>query len=268
MNNNLIQPFGLNVVRVGITAILLWVMFLFKPEKKLVSKADGWRFFLCGLTGIAVNQLLFLKGLQLTYPIQASLLMLATPIIIAVLAAIVLKEKLTTAAGIGIFLGLTGAVLLITRQQTSGNASNPALGNLLVIINAASYAIYFILVKPLMEKYPPIQVLRIVFTIGFFIVLPFGFSELMATPWDAYQLNDAAALFIIIIGGTFLAYLFNIYGIRQVGASVAGSYIYAQPVFAAIIAILVLGEKLTVYELIAAVLIFSGLFFANSKKSV
>lgn len=263
MNNELVKPFGLNVVRVGVATILLWMLFAFKKERSFIKKGDWWRLILCGFTGIALNQLLFLKGLQLTYPIHASLLMLVTPIIIIIAAAWILKERLSSFKIAGLISGLFGATILISSRSGGGGATDPVLGDILVIINAASYAAYFILVKPLMTKYPPIMIIRMVFTIGTLFILPFGWQEFRKIPWSSYAVIDWAAMFLIVICGTFFAYLFNIFGIKHLGASVAGSYIYSQPAFAAIIAVMVLGEKLTITEILAGLLIFSGVYFSN-----
>lgn len=265
MNNSLVKPFGLNVVRVGVTTIMLWILFAFKKERSFIQRKDVGRFILCGLTGIALNQLLFLKGLQLTYPIHASLLMLVTPIIIIIAAAWLLKERLTSFKIAGLVSGLFGAAILISSRSSGGAAADPVLGDILVIINAASYAVYFILVKPLMTKYPPIMILRMVFTIGTAFILPFGWREFNEIPWDSYLAIDWFALFMIVIGGTFFAYLFNVYGIKHLGASVAGSYIYSQPAFAAVIAMIVLKERLSAAEIFAGLLIFSGVYFSNRR---
>ncbi len=263
MNNGLVKPFGLNVVRVGVATIMLWILFAFKKERSTIDKKDWGRLILCGFTGIALNQLLFLKGLQLTYPIHASLLMLVTPIIIIVAAAWLLKERLSSFKIAGLISGLLGATILISSRSGGGAATDPVLGDILVIINAASYAAYFILVKPLMTRYPPVMILRMVFTIGTLFIIPFGWKEFTEIPWHRYAINDWTAMFLIVICGTFFAYLFNIYGIKHLGASVAGSYIYMQPAFAAIIAMIVLGEKLSPTEILAGLLIFSGVYFSN-----
>ena len=172
LNGGFLKPFGLNLIRVGVTAFLLWMLYFFAPVKTIILKKDFGRFFLCALAGIAINQLAFIKGLSLTYSIHASLLLLVTPIIITFIAAWVLKEKLTSNKLLGLFLGIGGAVILIVAKDRSGNPGNVLLGDLLIILNAVSYAVYFVLVKPLMLKYNPIAVLRYVFTLGFFIILP------------------------------------------------------------------------------------------------
>jgi drug/metabolite transporter (DMT)-like permease len=261
-----IQPFGLNVVRAGVSALLFWLLVALAPSNNVrIDRADWPRFFLCALTGIAINQMLFLKGLSLTYSIHAVLLMLTTPILITVIAAWLLRERLTLFNILGLGLGVSGATILITAAKHGGSGSNVILGDILVIINAISYTFYFILVKPLMAKYPPITVIRWVFTLGFFMVLPFGWQEFMVVDWKAYSNEAWISLSLVVFAGTFLAYLFNIYGIRALGASVAGAYIYLQPVFATIIAMVVLHEPLEWYKLAAAALIFSGVYLCNRK---
>jgi drug/metabolite transporter (DMT)-like permease len=268
INGGFVKPFGLNLIRVTITALLFWVMYLFAPEKKVIHKKDYGRFFLCALTGIAINQLLFIKGLSLTYSIHASLLMLTTPILITLIAAWLLKERLTLNKIIGLILGVSGALVLISFGKEKNNQANDIItGDILILLNAISYTIYFVLVKPLIKEYDPIMVLRIVFTLGVFMMLPFCWTEFANTAWSTYGYREIIILATIVLGGTFLAYLFNIYGIKILGASIAGAYIYSQPLFAAIIAISFLGEKIELYKLLAAVLIFAGVYIANKKKN-
>lgn len=263
INNGLVKPFGLNLVRIFITAFFLWILFIFKKEKASFKAKDYGRLFLCALTGIVINQLLFVKGLSLTYSIHASLLMLTTPILITIIAAWILKERLTFFKAAGLALGVSGAIVLITARQDNSPGSNVLLGDILVILNAASYTFYFILVKPLMKTYDPIAILRMIFTIGFFVALPFCWKEFNAIPWEKFKEGDFLILGVVVIGGTFLAYLFNIYGIKILGASVAGTYIYSQVVFTAVIAMVFLDEKLSLYKIIAGLLIAAGVYLAN-----
>ena len=264
-NNHLVQAFGLNVVRVGISVLLFWGLYLLKPVNIKIEKSDRMRLFLCAVAGIAINQLLFIKGLSLTYPIHAALLLLITPILIVFIAAWILKERLGLLKVIGLALGISGALVLVLAKDSSGSGDNVLLGDLFIIINAISYTIYFIIVKPLMVKYNAVVVLRWVFTIGLVLVLPFGWVEFTEIPWERYTGVDFTSMGLIVITGTFLAYLFNLYGIKILGPSVAGFYIYTQPVFAALIAMFFLHEQLALYKVIAAILIFSGVFLANKQ---
>ena len=264
-NLQLAKPFGINVVRVGISALLLWSLYLLKPVKIKIQREDRWRLLLCAGTGIAINQLLFLKGLSLTYPIHAVLLMLITPILIVFFAAWILKERLSILKTIGLALGITGALVLILAKDNSGSGNNILLGDTLIIINAVSYTIYFILVKPLMLKYDTIVIIRWIFTFGFVLILPSGWTEFIQIPWEKYTVIDFTSMGLIVFTGTFLAYLFNVYGIKILGASVAGFYIYTQPFFAALIAMLFLHEELALYKLVAAAFIFTGVYLVNKQ---
>ena len=256
-------PFGLNLIRVTVTVMLFWLLFLLKPTVASIKKKHIVRFIFCALTGVAINQLLFIKGLTLTSPIHASLLMLPAPIFITILAVWFAKEKLTAFKIIGLALGISGAVLLILQKEHTGIGSNVLLGDILCIINAISYAIYFILVKPLMKEYSPVHVIRWVFTIGLIMVLPFTLNEFLQINWQLFNATDFTALIFVVLGATFFAYLFNIYGLTHLKPSAVGAYIYMQPVYAAIIAVIFLGEVLTWQKIVAAVLIFGGVYLAT-----
>jgi drug/metabolite transporter (DMT)-like permease len=259
----LAKPFGLNVVRVGVSAILFWILYLLKPTSVKIDKPDRMRFVWCALTGIAINQLLFLKGLSLTYPIHASLLMLTTPILIVFIAAWLLKERIGIFKIAGLALGITGAAVLVLAKGGTANRSDVVLGDILIITNAVSYTIYFILVKPLMLKYNPVMIMRWIFTIGLVMILPFGWLEFTQIQWNVFNAVDFTTMALVVITGTFVAYLFNVYGIKILGASAAGFYIYTQPFFATIIAMIFLKEELQLYKLVAAALIFTGVYLAN-----
>lgn len=110
---------------------------------------------------------MFLKGLSQSYSIHAALLMLTTPILITFIAAWLLKEMINWHKIVGLALGVSGAVILITAWQQTGNESQVFLGDMLILINAVAYTIYFVLVKPSMLQYNPVQVIRWVFTFGF-----------------------------------------------------------------------------------------------------
>ena len=262
-NSQIAKPFGINVVRVGVSMILFWLLFLLKPVKVKIEKQDIKRFLLCAITGVAINQLLFLKGLSLTYSIHASLLMLTTPILIVFIAAWILRERLSPVKLIGLALGIGGAAVLVLGKENSGEGNDILFGDVLILINAVSYTFYFVLVKPLMLKYDPIVIIRWIFSFGFFLVLPFGWVEFTQIQWAHFTTIDYTCMALVVLTGTFLAYLFNVYGIKILGASIAGFYIYTQPVFAALIAMIFLKEPLSLYKMIAALLIFAGVFLAN-----
>lgn len=264
-NHDLAKPFGLNLVRVLSTTLLLWLIFMIKPVKIGLKKKDLPRFILCALTGIVINQLLFLKGLSLTHAIHGALLMLSTPIIITFTASWLLKEKLNIYKIVGLILGLSGAMVLILSGHKTDNGPTVILGDVLFFLNAVSYSFYFILVKPLMKHYDPVNILRIIFLIGLIIMLPICWIEFSEIPWHNYNAIAFTNIGLLVIGGTFINYMLNIYGIKILGASMAGTYIYSQPFMATAIAMIFMGEKLDAYKIFAGVLIFIGVYIANRK---
>lgn len=265
---SLVKPFGLNVLRVGLSLILFWGAWLGSNKKAGIKKKDIGRFLLCALTGVALNQMLFLKGLTLTSTIHASLLMLVTPILVTLFALWVLKENFSFNKALGLALGIGGATFLVLQKEAGQEARDYLWGDILIIINAISYAVYFILVKPLMKDYSPLHVTRWIFTLGLIMILPFAWTETVEIKWELFEWQHFLSLGIIVLFGTFLAYFFNAYGIQHLGAGITGSYIYTQPVFAVIIAMIMLGERLTWEKLLAGLLICAGVFFVNYKKKL
>lgn len=271
---SLLGPYALNILRVSGSLILMWGSWAWarhlSKEKTVpagIDKKDIGRFAICGLTGVAINQTFFIKGLTITSTIHASLLMLCTPLLITLLAFWFLHERITVAKAIGIALGIGGASLLIlSKDKGAGNSSWQ--GDLLVITNAISYTFYFILVKPLMSRYPPQHVIRWVFTFGLLMILPVGAQQFTQIRWEGFDATRFAALAFIIICSTYLAYSFTVYGIQHLGAGVTGSYIYTQPVFASLVAVLFLHEVMTLQKAGAALLIFTGVYLVSLHKRI
>ena len=262
----LIQPFGLNVIRVLVTTSLLWLVLQFDKNRKPLQRRDIPLFFACGLTGVAINQLLFIKGLSMTYSIHAALLMLCTPLLITVTAFLFLNERISLLTIAGLAIGISGAALLITTKENSGTGSNVLLGDVFIALNAMSYAIYFVLVKPLMNRYSPLQILTWAFTFGSMIIIPIGWNQFTEAPWLSFSLTDYAAIAVIVLLATFLGYLLNIYALNHLPASATGSYIYLQPIFATGVSVLFLQEHISWIKLLSAAMIFVGVFLVQRSR--
>jgi len=265
----LVSPLALTTLRVVGTAILFWIFFGFKKSLQPFTKKDTLLLILCAISGISLNQALSIKGISLTSPIHASLLILTTPITISLLAAIFLKEKLTQFKIIGLLLGITGGALLIfSRDLSVLDNGDRAKGDLLVIFSALCYSTYVLLMKPLAVKFHSMTILKWVFLIGSIISFPIGFSEVVSIHWENFSLLSWFSLFYIVFGATFLAYLFMNYGISQLGASRTSSFMYSQPFFTAIAAMIILNESISLPKIIAAALIFTGVYIANLSNRV
>jgi len=221
---------------------------------------------LCGLLGVAVNQMLFIKGLTMTTAIHASLLMLCSPILITLLALWILSERITILKIAGLVLGVIGSVLLIAGKQSVNQPKDYLAGDIFIVLNGISYAFYFVLVRPLMERYTPLQVVRWVFTFGFLMMLPVGWAQFGDIKWEQFNLSYTGMLLFVVLAGTFLAYVFNAYGIRILGPGITSAYIYVQLVFAVAIAVLFFNEQLTWQKVFAGMMILLGVFLVSQKK--
>ncbi|HEX4957856.1 MAG TPA: EamA family transporter [Lacibacter sp.] len=261
-----ILPFGLNFIRVAVTVLLFWILFLLKPGRGGIDPKDIPRFLLCAVTGVAINQLLFIKGLTLTTPVHAALLILITPVFILLIAVALHNEKMSWMKTAGLLLGIGGCSLLISSKENSVIGSDVLLGDLLVLLNGISYSFYFILVKPLMQKYTALQVIRWVFTFGLVLIVPFCWGQFMSTEWHQFGSVEFLSLAFVVLGATFFAYLFTVYGLQHLSASAAGAFIYLQPVFSTVFSFLVFGEQMSLSKILAALLIFSGVYLVNKKK--
>ena len=177
-----IKPFGFILLRVFGATILFWLISFFGPTEKIQLK-DFPRIIAAAFFGVALNMLTFFKGLSFTSPISAAVIMVTTPIIVLILSAIIMKEKMIKRKIFGILLGLFGTGFLILYGRSIGNAANAPLGNLLVFINAVSYAFYLIIVKNLMDKYNAFTFVKWIYLFGFIMVIPFGFSQFQSVDW-------------------------------------------------------------------------------------
>ena len=164
-----INPFGFILLRVSVATVVFWIVGIFLKKEK-ISLYDFARIFLASIFGIALNMLAFFKGLSMTTPISASVIMVTTPIMVLSLSTIFLKEKASKKMVLGILIGLFGAILLIIYGRDLGTGSNAGLGNLLIFINATSYAMYLILIKNLSKKFHPLTLAKWLYLFG--LILP------------------------------------------------------------------------------------------------
>jgi drug/metabolite transporter (DMT)-like permease len=264
-----ILPSGFILVRATGALILFWILHLIMGYEK-IEKKDLIMLALAGLFGVAINQLLFFEGLNLSSPINGSILMSATPISILIIGVIFAKEKLTLLKIIGTALGACGALALIiySKGGLDNSASKAWLGNILIILNAISYAIYFLFAKPLMKKYKPLTVITWVFTFGWLFVLPFGLNQFIQIQWQTFTPEIFWKTGFVVIGVTFVAYLLNIYALKYVDSSVVGIFIYVQPIIATLHSVWMGKDSITWVLVICALMIFTGVFLVSRKKRV
>lgn len=259
-----INPLAFILVRVTGAVALFWIIFrLFYYEK--VAFKDLGRLALCGLFGVAINQMLFFEGLNLTTPINAAVIMVTNPIIVLLIGFGFATEKITLSKLIGVAIGASGAILLIANGGNLALSQEHFWGNIMVLLNASSYAIYLVIVKPLMKKYKPITVISWVFLFGILFVIPFGCNEFAAIQWSSIPSNILWKVVFVVIGTTFFAYLFNIFGLNTLNPSTVSTYIYLQPVLATMVALIANSDQLDFTKVMSTLIIFIGVYMVSKK---
>lgn len=262
MNDEYVDPLGFVLLRVFWASVLFWLVSLFVKGPK-VEREDWLRFIICGLTGAAANQMLFFSGLELTTPVHASLILTTSPILVLIFSKVMLKTPITWRKFAGIATGFAGALALVGLGKPMGDGENILAGDLLIFGNATAYALYLVLVKKLITKYPPLTVMKWVFTSGFIFVLPFGYGQLLDVEWSDFTGYTWAAILYVIICVTFLAYLLNIYALQRVSPATVGFYIYLQPLLAAFMSAMVGMESIDLVKVLSGILIFLGVFLVS-----
>jgi len=262
MNEGYIGPMGLVLARVIGATILFWLFGLFFKTEK-IDRKDYIKFFYAAIFGVVINMLLFLKGLEYTTPIHASVIVTTIPIIILILSSFYLKESITKLKIIGVLLGLGGAVILTLYGKSTRIGDNVLLGNFMIFINAISYGIYIIMIKKLTSKYQPFTFIKWLFLFGLILVIPFGFGEFQAIEWQSFTPYVSFSVVFVIVGATFATYILNLLALTKLKATTVGTFIYIQPVIAGVFAMFMGVDSIGIVKIIAALLIFAGVYLVS-----
>jgi len=257
-----IKPLALVSIRSVITALLFWITSLFMPKEKVESR-DLFYLFGCSFLGVVINQVLFLVGLNLTTPINSSIILAINPVAAFVFAAIILHEKISVIKGAGLAVGLSGIMLLILQEGRPDLSSQTFLGNIYTLINTLSWALFTVVIKKMLEKYSPVTVMKWVFFFGMFSNIPLGYNQAISTEWTQITPSAWIAIGFVVVFATFLGYLLLTYGLRRLSPTIVSSYTYTQPVIAAIVAVIIGQDSLNLIDIISTTLIFAGVFLVS-----
>ena len=260
-----IKPFGFIMFRVTGAAILFWLVGLLGPKEKIQKKHYG-RIFWAAFFGMATNMLAFFYGLNLTTPINASVMMVTSPMVTLLLAVIFLKEKLHWKRVAGLLIGFSGTLLMIIYGKgDTTTAPNPLLGNLFIFINASAFACYLVIVKKLTQIYHPFTFIKWMYTLGVIMVLPFGLPEVLDMSFTSIPTSGYLSIAYVVLFVTFGTYLLNIYAIKILKPTTVAVFIYFQPFLATLIAIILGTDNIDIIKIIAALLIFTGVYLVSKK---
>lgn len=260
----LISPFGFILIRVAAATLIFWIIDAFSEKEPIKYPKDYMSLLKCAVFGVAANQLLFFNGLSMTSTISASIIMTTNPIIVLIASYLILHEPATKMKIAGVFMGSMGAILLILRNDVSWTEGS-FLGDVLIFMNATSYGIYLILVKPLMRRYKPMTIIKWIFLMGLIMIIPIGIKDVFVVNWATMPLSGWTSIIYVIIFTTVLAYLLNMWALKFVSPTVVSYYVYLQPLFATLVAVIFLNEIPGTNLILFAVMIFAGVFLVSKK---
>ncbi len=260
-----LEPRAIILLRVIGATIIFWVVGFFLPKEK-VAKKDLVKLGYLSFFGVALNQIMFFEGLNLTTPINASIIMVGVPIIVLVFSHFFVGDKLTENKIVGIVLGFAGAAYLILQSGNFTFSSDTFVGNIFVLINASSYGLFLVLVKPLMAKYSPITIMKWVFLFGTILVMPISVNLALNAAYSVIPTSIWLSIGFVIVFTTVFAYGLNNYSLKTISPTINSAYIYLQPIIASFVALTFSKDILSIQEVVAAALIFIGVYFVSFKK--
>lgn len=261
-----IGPYGLVLLRVISASILFGVLSLFYPTEK-IDKQDYLRILTATAFGMCLNMVFFIKGLSLSTPINSSVIITIMPIIVLLLSAVFLSEKITWLKLFGIIFGFAGAITLVLYGSAfTKNAPNIPLGNAMMLINAFSYGAYLVILKPITKKYKVITLMKWMFPFGVLMNLPFGTQELLAVQWLELPWDALWRITYVLLFTTFLAYLLNMYALREVPPTTIGVLTYVQPIIAILYATFTGNDRMDEVKTLATLLVFLGVYLVTKKR--
>lgn len=262
-----INPFGLSLFRISFAFISFLVLSLF-----IKDTSDGFTIkehlilILAGLMGTAANQLSFLAGLSMTSPVDASLIITITPIITMLFAAVIIKEPISFKKASGVMIGMSGAaIILYTARYGHFEQSGTLKGNLVVLISCFVYALYLVIIRPLMAKHSPVHIMKWTFLYGAVIALPFTYDKIQINP--GASITEWIQLGYALVFGTFTAYLLVAFSLKLLRPTTVSMFNYIQPLIASSIAIAFGQDVLNWTKPVSALLIFIGVYLVITSKS-
>jgi Predicted permeases len=274
----LMAPIGKAAMEAGITGLSLatmrmvgaaacfWVASLFAPKQK-VAKRDYLLLFFASLLSIVFNQGLYIFGLSLTSPIDASIITTSMPIVTMILAAVFLKEPATPMKIFGVIMGTIGALILILSNYGGLGESGNIWGNLMCLTAQISFACYLTIFKGLISRYNIFTLMKWMFTFASICFIPVSFGDISAMLSQSFAPTVWLEVAYVVLFGTFFAYVMVMIGQKTLRPTVVSMYNYVQPIMGAGVSVLMGMDSFGWTKAMASLLIFSGVYLVTQSKS-
>ncbi len=267
MGGRLISPIAIFTLRSIGAGLLFWILSLFLPREK-VEPRDFFKILAAAFLGYFVTQMTFLVAIPDVTPMHCSIISSMSPIYTMFIAALVLKEPLSWQKAGGVAVSLAGILFLIFNNASSGGTAESKLsGILLMVLNSLSFALYLGIFRPVISKYSVVTFMKWIFLFSTLMSLPFSAKEVVYIQWDAIPAAQLWELGFLIIFATFTAYFLIPLGQKRIRPTLVSMYSYSQPIIATVISIIIGMDILTWQKVLAALLVFSGVFIVSRSRS-
>ena len=265
-----VTPMGYMATRCVGATILFWIVACFLPREK-VERKDLATIMLGGLLGFVISQTLTAEALKYTTPVYFSLVAALTPIAVMLLAALFIKEEITTLKMVGVALGIGGALLMLFMSWTGGagtSGSNDLLGIFLAILSVLTWAVYLIITRKVSSKYSSVTHMKYVFLISTIVTVPIALATepQQALYSSAWEWSGVLQMAFIVLFATGLGYFLIPYAMKFLRATTVSVYTNLQPIVASLVAIAIGQDILTWDKPVAAVLVLLGAWLVTSKE--
>lgn len=257
MSSGVVDGPALATMRVCGSACMFWLISFCVPGQR-IRRRDWLPLVGMSLCGMALNQFLYVTGVQHTSPTNGCVIGTSTPIMALLLSAVFLKMRITWRRGVGIALACAGALLLLlgSAQGIGGHLK----GDAMCLCSQVAAACYFVFFGRLIRRYRVITLMKWLFTISAVVVLPIFGPHLAALEWEALRPVEWLSCTYVVCIGTFVCYLLLNAGQSRLAPPVVASYNYVQPVIAAAAGILWGVDALTWQKVAAILLIAAGVW--------
>lgn len=251
----------LRMAGAAILYILLYLAWLGRPKLRL-GKREWLLLALMALTGIALNQICFIGGLERTSVTHTGLIQAIGPVMVLLLSAFMGMESLTRSKILGMTISFLGVALLLLERPEQGSGAS-WLGDLIVIAAGGFFAYYTVLIKKSAACYDPLTLNALVFGLGAVFLLPFCLHSVVQTRWTRIPPHAWWGLAYMILFGSFVAYLIYAFALERLSASSVAAFAYLQPLMAALMGVWLLGEKVSLGAVFGGALILFGVYFTE-----
>lgn len=261
-----IPPLAFSVTRFAVGATVTVLVTLRLQGRPHFRRADLPYLLFAAVIGITVNQAAFVGSLHETTASNAALLIGTVPVWTSVIAILGRQERLALHHWIGVAVGLVGVVLIVF-GGSRGEAGSPTfLGEVLALVTAASWALYTVLIRPLMARYSALSISSFMMVAGTVALVPFALPDLLATSWAAVPGQAWLGLLYAALLSVSLTNILWFTAIGRVGASRAAIYTYLEPFLGVMFATLLIGERATGLQLLGGVVVIAAIVVARPRR--